>query len=90
VASYELFCDDATPANRRVVLREAKALDKLMTSAQKKAVASAGGFAGASPATRRHTATLDDINNNLRLVVDVLRRQTEIMAHRVSMLLACV
>ncbi len=90
---YKVFCEHVTAANRKAVLDEAKALDKLMTAAPKKAAASAGGFSVSSPASRAPVAggaTLDDINNNLRLLVDAVRRLAEVGGAAVRLPLACL
>ena len=84
VHSYGVFCADVRPATRQRVLVAAKELNKLMTNAPKKAEAGAGGFPAASPSTRRAaaggTTTLNDINNNIRLLVDAVRRGVEVSA----------
>ena len=92
VRLYELFCDDETPDTRMAVLDVAKELDKLMTASKKKAEARIGGFAsGASPAARAVVGgvTLNDVNNNLRLIVDALRRLAEVGALAVSVSFPC-
>jgi len=90
MSTYDNFCGDRSNADRTRVLNEAKVLDKLMTKANKKAVASVRSFAGASRISRRHTATLDDINNNLRLLLHATRRLTEINSIAVSLSLSRV
>lgn len=90
VSLYTKFCKDPSDKNRKRVLDEAQTLGKLMTTAHKKAAASVGGFAGASSAARGHGATLDDINNNLRLLVDAVRRLAEVGGAAVSLFLPCV
>lgn len=78
---YEAFYNDTRQANRQRVLAAAKELDKLMKSATKKAEARVGGFASASLSSRRvaagHGANLTEINDNLRLLVDAVRRLVE-------------
>jgi hypothetical protein len=73
-------------------LNAAKELDKLMTASGKKAEARVGGFSsGVSPSVRRAVAgdaTLNDINNNLRLLVDSVRRLAETVSVAVSALFA--
>jgi hypothetical protein len=90
---YTLFCDDDTPAHRTAVLDAAKELDKLMTASGKKAEARVGGFSsGISSSVRRAVAggaSLNDINNNLRLLVDGVRRLAEVVSVAVRALFAC-
>jgi chloramphenicol 3-O-phosphotransferase len=65
-----------------LVLNAAKELGKLMTTSVKKAEARVGGFTSGGPSSARRGGaggvTLSDINNNLRLLVDALRRLVEL------------
>ena len=61
-----------------------------MTASGKKAEARVSGFSsGASPSVRRAVAgnaVLHDINNNLRLLIDAVRRFAEVGSVAVSVL----
>jgi hypothetical protein len=96
---HKQFCRSPTQANRTLVLKAAKEVDKLMKIAgkiagkiaSKTAESRAGGFA-ASPASRKAGAwgaSLNDINNNLRLFMDAVRRLVEVGSVAVCMFLAC-
>jgi hypothetical protein len=87
---YELFCDNETPDTRTAVLDAAKELDKLMTASGRKAEARIGGFA--SGIARRAVvegATLNDVNNNLPLLVDDVRRLAKVGSLAVSVRYTC-
>ena len=80
VKTYAKYREKPTAVRRQSVLRQAKDLDKLMMLAPKRATALAGGFARGSMSTHRLTATLHDVNHNVRLLVDAVRMQTEVAA----------
>jgi hypothetical protein len=90
VKTYAKYCRRPTAMRRQEVLRQAKHLDSLMKLAPRRAAALAGGFAGGPPSVRKQTATLDDINNNLRLLVDAVRALAELANHLVRFPLLCV
>jgi hypothetical protein len=90
VKTYAKYCRKPTAVRRQSVLRQAKDLDRLMMLTPKRAAALAGGVAGVSRPAHRQPATLDDVNNNLRLLVDAVRRLAEATAIAVRRFLSCI
>ena len=80
VKTYAKYCRQPTVMRRQEVLRQAKDLESLMKLAPRRAAAVAGGFAG---------ATLDGLNNNLRLLVDAMRTVADGVNDLVRLLLTC-